>query len=124
MNRTAAGLLCAALMLATVSGSLLRDEVAADGARLLVVLADNLIGPPQPNPRQRPLQPRGWLDLASAICRRLELPVVDLHAAFTERSVVGRTHFVRDRHWNTLGHATAAAVVAEQIAGTPDLLGR
>lgn len=37
---------------------------------------------------------------------------------------LGRTHFVRDRHWNELGHAAAAAVVAERIAREPELLGR
>jgi len=98
--------------------------VRADGAQLLVVLADNLIGPPEPNPRGRHLLPRAWLELAEALCQRLGIATVDLHAAFGERSVLGRTHFVRDRHWNELGHATAAAVVAEHMAAHPDLLAR
>ncbi|MBL8727864.1 MAG: SGNH/GDSL hydrolase family protein [Planctomycetes bacterium] len=102
--------------------AVLRDEVAHDGGRLLLVLADNLIGPPVPNPRQRELLPRAWLDLAAPICQRLGVPCVDLHAAFVERGVVGRVEFVRDRHWNVLGHATAAAAVADYLAAHPALL--
>jgi hypothetical protein len=104
--------------------AVLRDEVRADGARLLVVLADNLIGPPEPNPRGRALLTRGWLELAEPICRNLGINTVDLHAAFTERGVIGRTHYARDRHWNELGHATAATVVAEHVVAHPELLGR
>lgn len=101
----------------------LAEEIESDGGRLLVVLADNLAEPPQPNPRGRELFPGAWLRLATQVCDVCKLPRVDLHADFTERGVSGRTHFVRDRHWNALGHATAASVVAERIARQPELLG-
>ncbi len=112
-----------AIALTEHSLAALRDEVAADGGRLLVVFADNLGQPPAVNPQHRPLLPNAYLDLAVPMCARLDLPFVDLHAAFARAGVAGRVIFARDPHWNVLGHATAAAAVADYIAAHPALLG-
>lgn len=100
----------------------LRDAVAADGARLLVVFAENVSIWQMTNPKQRPLPPRAWLDLVEPICSRLAVPTLDLAPAFTAAGVSGRVTFARDRHWNALGHATAAVAIAAHLAAHPELL--
>jgi hypothetical protein len=99
---------------------LLRDRAAADGSRLLVVGAEHLAT--ARSTHGRPTLPRAWLDLLEPMCKRLGLPLLDLHAAFGARGVLDKVKFARDSHWNELGHQTAAAAIDEFLQQHPDLL--
>lgn len=102
----------------------LRDEVAADGASLLVVLAENLSEPPTRNPLGRALVDGAYRGLAESICARLGLATIDLHAAFAAAGVLDHVTFVRDHHWNAVGHDQAAIATADYLTAHPELLGR
>ena len=112
-----------AVRLTEPSLRVLRDRVAADGGRLVVVASHN-VGEliPEP-PLRRPHHPRFWIDVVTPICARLELPLLDLHADFMERGVIREVEFARDRHWNAFGHANAAAAIDAFLAAHPELLG-
>ena len=57
------------------------------------------------------------------MCARLGLPFLDLYDAFRRQAVLDRVVFPADRHWNELGHASAAAAIDEHLRAHPALLG-
>lgn len=102
---------------------LLRDQVAADGARLLVIGCHHLGQPVAAGASGRAPLARGWLELLEPICARLGLPLLDLRPEFDRRGVLDRCTFRRDGHWNADGHAAAGAAVAEWLLAHPEWLG-
>jgi len=109
-----------AARLTEASFAALRDRVASDGGRVLVVGAHNLAA--CGSMHGRACLPHAWLDLIEPMCARLQMPFLDLHAAFAARGVLDKVTFSRDGHWNAIGHENAAAAIDEYLQQHRELL--
>lgn len=110
-----------ALALTEHALAVLRDAVAADGGRLLVVATPGLAEPATAT-HGRTFVDGSWLGLLRAMCNRLDLPLLDLYEPFAAAGALRAAHFTRDMHWSERGHAEAAAAIDLHLLAHPELL--